>query len=177
VTDPLSTTDNKGFLRVGASLSIIVVSDAVDQSSAPASYYQARFLSLVSRQQAWLFTFSTIGPFAVPTPAGCSIDMAGVVDHDRYAPIITATNGVQADICTKDWANDLDRIGRNALGPRSVVYLTAAPDLTKPVVVTVNGRQVTAYTVDPVSNAVVFQDVTTTPAGSTIAVKYESICY
>lgn len=175
VTSPLTGTANKGFLRAGASLSIVVVSDAPDQSPSPSAYYQNRFLSLVSRQQAWLFTFSTIGPFTSPTPAGCSID--SFVDPGRYAPIIAATSGVQVDICTKDWATDLEKIGKNALGPRSVIYLTSAPDLTQPVTVTVNGTAVTAWAIDPVSNAVVFQDVTTTPPGAMVKVTYQTTCY
>ncbi len=174
VTAPLITGANRGFLRPDASLSIIIVSDAPDQSSAPASYYLNRFMSLVPRNKAWLFTFSTIGPFTSPLPVGCTIDTG--IDVGRYEPIITASSGIQADICTQDWARDLEAIGRNALGPRSTLFLTAAPDLAEPVTVTVNGRAVRDFTVDPVTNAVTI-NTTSTPPGATIEVNYATACF
>ena len=134
------------------------------------------FKSLVPPDKEWLLTFSTIGPFTQrPLPAGCSIDSDP--DRGRYEPIITATHGVKADICTKDWAKDLEAIGKNALGPRATLYLTSPPDLTRPVKVTVNDALTTAFTVDPVTNAIVFSDRAVTPAGSTVKVTYDTTCY
>ena len=176
VTAPLTNGTNRGFLRPDASLSIVIVSDAPDQSPAPASYYLNRFMTLVPSQQAWLFTFSTIGPFTLGTlPQGCTID--STPDQGRYEPIITASNGVKVDICTQNWARDLEAIGKNALGPRSTLYLTSVPDLTQPVTILVNGRLATNYTIDPVTNAVVFHDTKATPPGSSIKVTYATACF
>ncbi|MBL9038581.1 MAG: choice-of-anchor D domain-containing protein [Archangium sp.] len=175
VTPPLTSSSNRGFLRPGASLSIVVVTDAADQSQEPVSYYLNRFLALAGAANAWLFSFSVIGPFSSQLPPGCSID--GFPDMGRYEPLIVATNGVKADICTNDWARDLEAIGRAALGPRSTLYLTSPADPTQPVSVTVNGSASSGWSVDPVTNALVFPSASTPPSGARVEVRYTSACY
>jgi hypothetical protein len=177
VTPPLINTTNRGFLRADSSLSIIVVSDANDQSIGdPISAYLNRFLGLFDVNRASLFTFSTIGPFTPIDQLTCDID--NIPDNGRYAPIIAATNGVKVDICTKDWARDLEVIGRNALGPRSTIYLTGTPDQTQTIRVTVNGTTLfTGWSYDPVLNAVLLQDTAVTPPGAKINVTYEGTCF
>ncbi len=175
LTVPLTATANRGFLRPDASLSVVVVSDAPDQSSNTAAYYLNRFLGLVPPQKTWLFSFSVIGPFSNPLPPGCSID--STIDMGRYAPIVAATKGVQADICTKDWAKDLEAIGRNALGPRDTLYLTTTVDPGQPVTVTVNGAPITNWSLDPASNSVILADTVNTPSGAKVEVTYSTPCY
>jgi hypothetical protein len=174
VSAPLTTTDNAGFVRSTASLAVVIVSDAVDQSPQPISYYASRLLGAKGAGNQRLVSVSVIGPFADPTPAGCTID--SVPDVGGYDQVIAPSHGLKSDICSSNWAADLNTLGSSILGVLPSRFpLTSAP-APGSITVAVNGAPTTTgWTWDPVQNAVVF---TTAPAtGVHVDISYGPACF
>jgi len=173
LTQPLLGGWNTGFLRDDANLAIIIVSDAPDQSPEPIDYYLNRLPLVKGARRVHQVSVSTIGPFSAPGPM-CFIEGT---DPGRYAALVTRTNGVRSDICTSNWANDLEVLGRSALGPRSSFFVRNPPDTQQPIDVQVNGQTVSnAWNYDPNANAIVFQPSQAPGAGTTLTITYQSVC-
>lgn len=173
LTPPLITGTNSGFLRDDANLAIIIVTDAPDQSSEPIDYFMTRLPLVKGPRRIHQVSFSAIGPF---TPAGPMCSVEGV-DPGRYQALVTKTSGVKSDICTSNWARDLEALGRSALGPRSSFFVRNPPDTQQPIDVQVNGQSVSnAWNYDPNANAIVFQPAQAPGAGTTLTVTYQSVC-
>ena len=101
----------------------------------------------------------------------------GSIDTGRFQSLITSTSGVKADICTLDWATDLQAISRNVFGARRSYELTSAARGPADIVVSVNGVPLpsTAWHFDSITNAVVL-DVAPA-AGTLIDVSYRTACF
>lgn len=176
LTPPLSTGSNAGFLRTGAQLAIVCVTDDSDYSPQPAAYYQAEFLNLKQGQPNDL-TVSAIAGYQQP----CS---ATLLEDGRYAAMTAATGGVREEICTADWAQALGRLSLTTFGQSGRYFLRGSPDLAaRPIEVRVDGvvispmmgpAQVWSY--DAVSNVVSFAELFRPPAGSRIEVRYRPAC-
>jgi len=173
LTSPLITGTNSGFLRDDANLAIIIVTDAPDQSSQPIDYFTTRLPLVKGPRRIHQVSVSAIGPF---TPAGPMCSIEGV-DPGRYQALVTRTNGVKSDICTSNWARDLEALGRSALGPRSSFFVRNPPDTQQPIDVQVNGQSVSnAWNYDTNANAIVFQPAQAPGSGTTLTVTYQSVC-
>jgi len=148
LTPPNITGENAGFLRYDANLAIVVVSDAGDQGGKPYSYYLNRFRNIKGYQRANMFTFSDIGPYLGTPPSPCQYD--DYTDSTTYGQMVTDTNGVKAEICSNNWAANLQNLGKTAFGYRTVFFLTAEPDLTggKMIQVALNGTAVPSANLD-----------------------------
>ncbi|MBI3184460.1 MAG: choice-of-anchor D domain-containing protein [Myxococcales bacterium] len=184
VTPPLVTSDNAGFLRFDANLAIVVVTDALDQSVSPVSYYFNRFMNIKGFNKANMFTFNVIAPFASAAPGGCTYDDSAP-DDGRYLQMVTQTNGVKAEICDSNWSQKLQDLGKIAFGFRTVFFLNSTPDLSggKTIEVKVDGQVVpptqsgsTVWSYDPVTNAVKFEPTKTPGPGQTLSVTYYVAC-
>lgn len=175
LTLPLTQTTNAGFLRDEANLAIIMVTDAPDQSPEPIAYYVARLPLVKGSARMHQVNVSAIGPFRQPTSGGCSIEG---VDTGRYEAIIRATGGVKSDICSLNWATDLETLGNSALGPRSTFFVRSPPDPQQPIEVAVNGQQISNdWAFQPASNSIVFANGQAPGAGTTLTITYESQCF
>lgn len=176
LTPPLITVENAGFLRADASLSVVVVSDAGDQSPLPVSYYLNRLLGVKGAQQRSRFSFNVIGTFGTTTPT-CGFDSSA--DPSRYETVMLATGGVRGEICTPNWATTLEQVGKTALGFRTQFYLNAVPDLSsgRMLEVLINGQPAMGWTYEPMSNSVTFQEASTPTAGQSLTVSYEAACH
>jgi hypothetical protein len=171
VSPPATTGTNAGFLRAAVPLVAVIVTDAVEQSGRAVASYVAS-LRAVKDNRTDLVNVSVVGPFTPPS-ATCQLDSN--VDPGRYQEVITATAGVRSDICTTDWAHDLDVIGSSLLGLATRFPLKATPDLGQPIVVTVNGVVVNAWRYDVPTRLIVF-DVP--PAqGAVISAAYRTACF
>ncbi len=175
LTAPLTTTTNTGFLRDDANLAIILITDAPDQSSEPLDYFVNRLPLVKGPRRIHQVSVSTIGPFTPqPATSTCFIE---AVDPGRYDALVTKTGGVKSDICTSNWARDLEALGRSALGPRSSFFVRNPPDTQQPIDVQVNGQSVSnAWNYDANANAIVFQPAQAPGAGTTLTVTYQSVC-
>jgi hypothetical protein len=182
LTPPRVANENAGFLRSDASLSVVVITDASDQSPQPVSYYQDRLVNVKGVGQLSKFTFSNIGPYGpVPSPtAPCLYDQDS--DPSRYQAIVTATSGVTDEICSANWSAMLLTLGRTAAGFRTEFYLRNTPDLTAghPLTVKVNGVVVpsgsSTWTYDNAANSINFTPTSTPPPGQALEVTYSTIC-
>ncbi|MDP3504220.1 MAG: choice-of-anchor D domain-containing protein [Myxococcales bacterium] len=175
LTAPLTTSTNSGFLRDDANLAIILVTDAPDQSTEPLDYFMNRLPLVKGPRRIHQVSVSAIGPFTAQ-PAGSMCFIEGV-DPGRYDALVTKTGGVKSDICTSNWARDLEALGRSALGPRSSFFVRNPPDTQQPIDVQVNGQSVSnAWNYDPNANAIVFQPAQAPGAGTTLTVTYQSVC-
>ncbi len=181
VSDP---NGNMGLVRPDAVLAVVCITDAVDQSTNPASYYLNQMVNIKGAQRPGAFTYNVVGPFNAPTGT-CDYD--SVADDGKHAYMVAQTNGVKEEICTPDWAKALENIGKNAFGYRTNFYLTARPDLSNGKVITVqiNGtdlpsveptRNAKVWDYDPVTNSVVFQPLYVPQPGDTLTVTYQVAC-
>lgn len=178
LTAPLITNENAGFLRYDANLAVVIVSDAGDQSAQPLSYFSNRFMNIKGFNRASMFTFNVIGPLAVSPPSGCTYD--DYTNSVTYQQMAQQTNGVLTEICTSNWAQKLQDLGKTAFGFRTVFYLTATPDLTggKVLDVKIDGTAVPAgdFMYDAAINAVKFDPMKTPGSGKTLTVTYFTAC-
>ena len=184
LTAPLVNNDNAGFLRDEASLALICVTDAVDQSSMPSTQYLNQFWNIKGHNRKTQFTFNAIAGFNPNPPSGCPYDTSA--DDGTYAYLVAQTNGVRDEICTPDWSKTLEELGKTGLGFRTNFFLTSVPDLTKgPVEVAIDGvvvpavdeRGATVWVYDSVGNSVNFEPMYVPEPGQTLTITYHVTCY
>ncbi len=175
VTPPLTQNANLSFLRDTATLSVVVVTDAVDQSPEPAAYYLGRLLGVKAPSDAWKVSFNAIGPFSWPVPAGCTYD--SVADPGRYRQLIDATNGQDGDICTSDWARELAKVGRGTFASPTRFPLSGAPAPGTSPTVEIDGHAATGWRWDAATNTVIFPTGAGPRPGTRLTVAYRPACY
>ncbi len=185
VTAPLVTTDNAGFLRSGATLGIVAVSDADDQSPQTVSYYVSQLQNVKPPGQV---SFSAIAPLAaVPPVAGCTYDGNG--GAPRTLAAVAGLGGLAKEICTPNWDQGLLDLGPSVFGAvfgASSFPLGNIPDLTggKVLTVKVNGVDVapttatgaTVWTYDNIANRVIFSAGYAPAPGEAVTATYFVAC-
>jgi hypothetical protein len=171
VTEPNRSGANAGFLRQNAALAVVIVTDALEQSpNSVGSYLAAVRAAKQNRNE--LVSVSVVGPFS-PTSSTCSTE--GAVDVSRYSSIITQTNGVRSDICTQNWAMDLESISRNVFGSRRTFELSGQARSSADVTVRIDGMVSSGWTYSGATNAVTFS--TPPPPGSVVEIEYRTACF
>jgi len=138
---------NDGFLRPGALLHIITISDEHEQSGKPYTY--------------WLADYDTY----VPSPD--FVKVSAVADINKncgdgtgaggYEDAANATGGSLLNICDSSWGVNFGAIASSVLaGARS--YNLAQPAIESTIVVTVNGTPTSSWTYTPTGNTVSISD-------------------
>lgn len=141
----LSQTDpgecNAGFLRPGANLHIILVSDEPNRSPQPWTNYQASFESHLTDPD--LLTVS-----AVLDDSNCGYGGEG------YPEIVNATGGLVLDLCGS-WSSSVDSLGEESVEEVDTVQLVspAAPSTLE---VSIAGASATGWSYDDATNSVSF---------------------
>lgn len=182
VTAPLVNSDNLGFVRPGASLAILSVSDADDQSPQPVSYYVNQLLNVKPAGQVSL---SAIGPLQSIAPVGCTYDGQG--GAARTLAAVTPLQGATGEICTPNWNSTLSAISQKVFGLSSFQFvLSSVPDLTgtKTITIRINGvvtpmtttGGATVWSYDSTSNQIVFESLYTPDPGKTVTATYYVPC-
>ncbi len=177
LSEPLVSTYNAGFLRDGASLSIVVFSDEDDMSPGSVNDYLNFFASLKGdrayRDHTLMNVSAVVGdvPFGCEAPDGTGEAGAGT----RYYYAAQATAGVTASICAGDFTPIVEALGLDLSGLREEFPLTrcARPDTLE---VIVEGRleeQGVAYTYLPDARAVRFAPGWVPGPLETIEISYE----
>jgi hypothetical protein len=180
LTAPLVTTDNVGFIRDDANLAVVVITDELEQSTQPTTFYYNSFLNIKGFKRATAFTFNAIAGFS--KPAGCTAEL----DNGRYTSMANLTNGVKENICTPDWSKSLEQLGKTAFGFRTNFFLNATPDLSggKAIKITIDGIDVpttdshgaAVWHYDSVANSVNFEPMFVPEPGQTMTVTYYVTC-
>jgi hypothetical protein len=151
---------NAGFLRAGALLHIILVSDETEQSGTNWNTWLNGYLPFVSDPS--LLKVSSI----VDINQACG-DGSGPGGYDDMA---LATGGLVLNVCTADWANYTDDLAAVSLTGLDE-YLLSQNANEESITVTVDGDVWTSgWTYDPATNTVSFQDEV--PEGAHIEVAY-----
>lgn len=172
---PLVGTDNAGFLRPDAALSIICITDGLETSPLAVIDYLNGYWGIVGPNRKSMFTFSAI--------AGLSPSCPG--DQGRLAAAVSQTNGIKDDICTPDWHKALEPFGRAGFTFRTNFFLTSVPDLSRgPIEVRIDGQLIpptltgndVVWTYDPVGNSINFEPLYVPEPGQTIEVRYSPTC-
>ncbi len=176
---PLGTTTHAGFLRDDASLGIVGVSDADDQSPLPVSTYA---LLLSSLKDPDLVTFSAFTPLVTTAPVGCGYDLA---PGTRTQAAVTQLGGLVREICTTAWAPALEAIGVRAFGFRTTFTLRAPVNpASPPVSVFIDNVPVPAtdaignqvWSFSAATNSLTFVPLYAPEAGKTLTVSYSVAC-
>jgi hypothetical protein len=176
LTPPLSLGRNAGFLRTGAQLAVVCVTDDSDYSNQPVPFYLAALTNL-KQGRANDLTVSAIAGYTNQCPAT-------QLENGRYAQMTAATGGVREEICTADWAQSLSRLSLTTFGQSGRFFLRGTPDLAaRPIEVKVDGVVVSAgappmrvWTYDVVGNAVVFEELYRPPPSARVEVIYQPAC-
>lgn len=174
ITEPAA---NQGLLRPDATLGIVCMTDAWEQTPRPPWVVHELLRRVKGTQRPLLMSYSVIGPFLPTAPQGCLYDGPGDA-WGRHAAAAAALHGRTEEICSTDWPNLSARIGRVAFGERDRFFLTARPDATITPQVTVDGvaAPASAWTWEPISNAVVFDPNFLPAPGQRVEVQYQVAC-
>lgn len=180
LSPPTIFSDNLGFLRPEAVLSIIFVSDAAEQSPRSIDFYRSFFLSLKPDEN--LFSASAIsGPISDPPPPNCSLDPTQ--GGERYVEMAQRTGGVWQEICISDWSRTLEELSTTAFGFKSRFFLSNQP-LRQTVEVVVDGVTIPAtsqggtsnWRYESSANSINFTPFATPEPGAEITVRYTPEC-
>jgi hypothetical protein len=179
LSDPNINGTNAGFLRPDAYLSIIIVTDAEDQSDfRTLDFYTDFFQNLKGPRGANMLSVSAVADTdaAVCAQTGVYTEGSGA---QRYIAMANRTGGIARSICLEDWADALQELGLAAFGYKSRFILNSEPDPTS-VKVYVDGMEVEesgSWEYIQTSNSIDFLPTTIPPAGAKIDVSYTVACH
>lgn len=167
---------NAGFLRPGAILAIVIVSDEEDQSVdpnsggyRPLSFYQNFFSSL--KPNGSVIVSSIVGT----TNPDCNSPDGIAYYGPRYITMAQNSGGVVASICSPSWGQNLANIGVRSFGLKKTFELTSQP-VPATIAVTLDGNPTGAgaWTYDAVTNTINF--AVEPPAYTQIEITYSVQC-
>ena len=182
---------NGGFLRPGAYLAVIGISDGDDVSPQSVQFYY-NFFQSVKGFNSNLFSFSAVNELPSDPPNGtCANGLpyeGGPIT--RVPQMVQMTGGIEEDICTNDWGTALEQLGNIAFGARTVFPLTAQPADPASLAVAVANQQgapfvpvpqtgpnnAPEWSYDATTNAVVFDPLAAPEAGEVVQVTYSVAC-
>jgi hypothetical protein len=154
---------NEDMLRDDATLAMIGITDEVEQSANPWSYYVSLFQSLKSDPDDLV-----IHAIAGDYPSGCSGNEPGMGWYEASV----ATGGLFLSICATDWASHLEAIAEGSAADLSSFELTAWP-VPETIVVRVDGiTTTTGWSYNATDRSVEFEESSIPEGGSTIEIEY-----
>jgi hypothetical protein len=119
LTSPLSGAQNAGFIRNGAALSVLCVTNGSDHSPLMLNDYLNGFWAIKGANRRTMFSFSAVGGFS-PTCLG---------DTGTLASAASQLNGMTASICDPDWERAFRMFTSCwGCGGRTGFFLTSRPD-------------------------------------------------
>ncbi|MFM2152011.1 MAG: hypothetical protein RL199_446, partial [Pseudomonadota bacterium] len=174
LSEPNVHESNAGFLRPGAALAVVIVTDAPDQSPRGSDFYVDFFRNLKGPQGANQVSVSAIAWDMLL----CGVNPNEDDPTDVYADVVRRTGGVFDTLCTDNWAASLYRLGQTAFGRRSRFMLTSDPDPAT-LVVKVNGVTMTPgndWTYGADTHSVDFTAAAVPAVGAAVEVAYGVAC-
>ncbi len=193
IEGPLSYTRNEGFLRAGAMLNIVMVSDENDcsdygalgpDSTGEECYTQYDKLVPVADLVRRIKEIKGDDPVVMSGIVGPDIvdNCENTVPGRRYYTAIEMLGGVREDICQTEYSTVMNALGQVASGILTVFTLSsAAVEDTIEVTVTPDGGapaavardEVNGWTYDAQYAQVTFHGTGVPPRGATIEISYE----
>jgi hypothetical protein len=157
---------NDGFLRAGAMLHVVVVSDEPERSSETASAWTWDYW--VDRYLPWVSGSSLLRISGVVDLDACNEGAEG------YLEAIEATSGEALSICDADWAAHAVELAEASTAFLFSFPLSQRPDEDSIVVEIAGSVAWSGWSYDPHSNAVVFdRDLAdSVPGGTSVTVSY-----
>ncbi len=159
---------NPGFLRDGAELDIVVLSDEDDQSPGRVEDWLGLYEDAVGRRNTHFHAI--VGDL----PAGCASLTSAADPGPRYIAASVNTDGFRESICSADYGEALAHSGLDLAGVRDTFVLADYPD-PETLTVTVDDAVVEAWSYAPGLNAVVFAADAVPAPGSRITIAYRRI--
>ena len=158
LTPPLINTSNFGFLRPGADLRVVFVSDEPDQSGGTAADWVADFEALKSSPS--MVSLSTISGGS----SGCSGPGGSVAPGGAYLAGAALTGGLDMLICDADWIPFMTAIAAWATPTATPTELLLAElPVVDTISVTVDGVPESGWIYDTPSNSLQFSSFTLLP--------------
>jgi hypothetical protein len=174
----------RGFLRRGASLNVMVGTDARDQSAMPLSVTLPQLAALKGSNRPEAFSWNHVGPLAATPPGGCSYDDPVMSPADEVA-VVAMTGGVSLEVCSAKTNASLvtTQVLPTLFGDRDTVRLRAPIAPGAMPVVTVGGVGVPELTAQGARNwaydvtrrAVTFSGLTLR-SGEVVELDYPTLC-
>lgn len=188
LSEPLLSTDNAGFLRDEANLSIIVLSDEED-SSPYSTHDYLRFFTELKGEEAYrdhgMMTISgVVGKDEPPYDgaASCESSNGAAAYGSRYVSVVERTDGVLESICDEDFSPIAAELGLLASGLELVFVLAEPADPEGLTVKLYSERDEDSllrelerdvdYTFDAEENAIVFDAAHVPPSETYLVVEY-----
>lgn len=115
------------FLRPGAYLYVVFVSDEDDESRDEVRYFERRLRAMKGKGNEGTVIVSAIaGPPTEELPESCYTEegLRKVRPGHRYAEMARATGGTMGNICLPDWAETLEELAFTGLGLRKRFQLS-----------------------------------------------------
>ena len=150
---------NDGFLRDGALLHMIMISDEEDQSPLDWKDFVTRYLDYVAEPE--LLKISVIGDLYLTCGRG-----TGAAGYEEAA---LATGGLLLDVCDDAWSEQVDDLALASLTALREYTLSATP-VPESIEVTVDGAVATDWSWEPERNVISFDPPPT--SGEDIVVTY-----
>lgn len=161
---------NAGFLRHDATLTLVVISDEDDYSAGSSEQYATILETLKGAEHKDRVSFVAM----VGDAGGCTTADEGT----RYLDVRSRLGGAFISICSGDWGDVADELGRLAFG-RQAPYRLSRPAVAETIQVKVEGQISTRpdWSYDTASNAVVFDEAHRPAADAAVTVAYEAACF
>ena len=154
---------NEDMIRDDATLAMVGVTDEVEQSANPWSYYVSLFQSLKSDSDDLV-----IHAIAGDYPSGCGGNEPGTGWYEASV----ATGGLFLSICATDWASHLEALAEGSAADLSSFELTDWP-VAETIVVRIDGiTTTTGWEYNETDNSVDFDESSIPEGGSTIEIEY-----
>jgi hypothetical protein len=95
------------------------------------------------------------------------------------------TNGLAIEVCSNNWATNLQQLGQTAFGYRTQFFLSESPNSADAITVQINGlnfpattsQGVVQWTYDAAANSIDFSPLAVPQPGSTLSITYNVLCY
>jgi len=127
LSEPLVSTDNFGFLREDATLSLIFVSDEEDGSPNPVNDYINGFYELKGHRNREVLNASAL---TVTDLSECPPSDYSSTAGDRYVDVAQQTGGIVGNLCAADFENIVVDLSLNTSRLRDTFFLSDKPDLS-----------------------------------------------
>ena len=122
LTEPLTRTENAGFLREEAHLFVVFVSDEDDHSFGEVEYFARRIEQIKGIGNDGMVNVGAVVGDTPEVPDDCRT-VKSVKPGLRYAELARLSGGLALSICQDDFAGHLDQLGFSAAGLRRVFTL------------------------------------------------------
>ena len=167
----VNPTRNPGFLRTGAELHVVIVSDEDDQSEQTVDFYLHELISLTGEDRV------TVHSLVGDMPAGCASGISAADAGPRYLEATETTGGLSGSVCSEDFSPLLGQVGLDVADWNDRFELSRIPRLDSVEVwvddVLMPQRDTDGWQYGARDNTIVFEGRAIPRPGMAVRVDYE----